>query len=805
MATGPDPFARARRLIDPGLRASADRMRSALRRVIGYHFGWWDEHGNPADEPSGKALRPVLAMLAAEAVGGTAERATNAALAVELAHNFSLLHDDIMDGDRLRRHRPTAWAVFGVPAAILAGDALSTLATEALAADGAPLATDGVRRLDEALLRLDDGQAADLSFERRADVPLAECLTMAADKTGALFAAACELGAMSAGASPHRVWQLRQFGEHLGLVFQLVDDLHGIWGDPAVTGKAAMSDLRARKKTLPVVAALGAGNAAAARLAELYCGEGPLDDDAVRTCADLIERAGARAWAHQEVARALDSALACLHAANPEPAAAAHLTALARQLSVGPTAATVSASAVSPGGSQSARLNPHLNATRAHATAWARDMSLFTSWSERQFEREDYALLSCAMFPSAPAAEIATITDWNTWLFYVDDHFAGTYEPGVPIRTQVARLARFMPLDPSQGSPLPTTPFERGLADLWSRTAPGMPRDWRRRTREHVERCLAGNLEELAHRHVGNPIEYLELKRATNGAPCVSGLIEYARGLALPEAVAHAPTLRALLDSVNDASILTNDLHSYEREIATAPEPANMIAVLRNSLGCDPDQAVTMTRDLARSRRDRFEQLAAIDIPAMITEYALSPADTANVLAYVEALRDWEPGWQEWFAHTARYGPPPASHPEPVAPPGPVVAASIPESVARLVPPGSVVAASIPESVGRLVPPGSVVAASIPAQFVPPGPVVAASIPESVARSVSPGSAMAASIPEPAARLVPPGSVLPVPTPESLAHTAIPEPVASAAAPVLRRLAGPTGLGTGMARRLLGP
>ena len=122
-------------------------MSPPLRQVIGYHFGWWDEQGNPLDGDGGKALRPVLAMLAAEAVGGTAERATNAAVAVELAHNFSLLHDDIMDTDHTRRHRPTAWTVFGVPAAIIAGDALNTLAAEALVADGPPLATEGVPRL----------------------------------------------------------------------------------------------------------------------------------------------------------------------------------------------------------------------------------------------------------------------------------------------------------------------------------------------------------------------------------------------------------------------------------------------------------------------------------------------------------------------------------------------------------------------------------------------------------------------------------------------------------------------------------
>src|SRR5215469_5705119 len=149
-----DAFERARELVTPGLRAAADRMNSATRQVIGYHFGWWDQHGRPLDGNGGKALRPALAMLAAEAVGGTAGQATNAGVAVELAHNYSLLHDDVMDSDRTRRHRPTAWTVYGVPAAILAGDALITLAGEALVGDGPPLSVHGVPRLDAALLRL---------------------------------------------------------------------------------------------------------------------------------------------------------------------------------------------------------------------------------------------------------------------------------------------------------------------------------------------------------------------------------------------------------------------------------------------------------------------------------------------------------------------------------------------------------------------------------------------------------------------------------------------------------------------------
>lgn len=331
-----DPFVRARELITPGLQAAVDQMNPATRQVIGYHFGWWDEQGRPRAEGAGKAVRPTLAMLAARAVGGTAERATSAAIAVELAHNSSLLHDDVIDSDRTRRHRPTAWTVYGIPAAILAGDALITLATEALVADRPPLATEGVPRLNAALLRVVDGQVADTALEGRSDVRLDECLEMAGNKTSSLFAAACELGAIAAEATPQRVRQLRQFGEHLGLAFQLVDDLLGIWGDPATTGKPVLSDLRTRKKSLPVVAALVTGNSAARRLAQLYNRADPLDDADLRTCAELIEQAGGHSWARAEAQRQLDAALECLRAANPESKAAAELMSIAQRLSTVP-------------------------------------------------------------------------------------------------------------------------------------------------------------------------------------------------------------------------------------------------------------------------------------------------------------------------------------------------------------------------------------------------------------------------------------------------------------------------------------
>ncbi len=213
---------------------------------------------------AGKALRPALALLSARSAGASAERAAPAAVAVELVHNFSLLHDDIMDGDIERRHRPTAWTVFGVGPAILAGDALLALAQDILL-ETPPYGVWAARCLSAAVQRLIAGQGSDLAFERRDDVQVEECLEMAGDKTAALMACACSIGVIYLGAPASLAMSLSGFGAHAGLAFQLTDDLLGIWGAPEVTGKPVGSDLRARKKSVPVVAALTSGTDAGAR------------------------------------------------------------------------------------------------------------------------------------------------------------------------------------------------------------------------------------------------------------------------------------------------------------------------------------------------------------------------------------------------------------------------------------------------------------------------------------------------------------------------------------------------------------
>ncbi|HEX2314825.1 MAG TPA: polyprenyl synthetase family protein [Thermomonospora sp.] len=288
-------------------------MTPSMARIVSYHFGWQDERGRPCAEPAGKVVRPALVLLSAQAVGGDAADAVAAAVAVELVHNFSLLHDDVIDRDRTRRGRPAAWTVFGVPDAILAGDAMLAAAHGVLAGARAPAPAAGTW-LAESVVRMCEGQSADVAFEGRGQVELVECLGMADAKTGTLLATACRLGGLLGGGEGEQLGRLERFGRALGLAFQLTDDVLGIWGRPDATGKPLMSDLVAGKKSLPVVAALCSSAPAGRELAAFYQRRATARPDAadLGRMARLVEEAGGRAWAELAARTAARDAVGCL-------------------------------------------------------------------------------------------------------------------------------------------------------------------------------------------------------------------------------------------------------------------------------------------------------------------------------------------------------------------------------------------------------------------------------------------------------------------------------------------------------------
>ncbi|MEV3870551.1 family 2 encapsulin nanocompartment cargo protein polyprenyl transferase [Streptomyces sp. NPDC049906] len=322
----------ARADVDPELRRAVDAMPGPLRRVARYHFGWERADGTPAAGNAGKAVRPALVMAAVRAFGGRPEEAVRPAAAVELTHNFTLLHDDVMDRDTTRRHRPTAWTVFGVPDAILTGDALAAVAARLLAEDPHPAAPRAAALLAGCVVELCAGQQTDTALERRdpGEVTLADCIATAEAKTGALLGCSCAMGALYAGAQEEVVAALDAFGREAGLAFQLIDDVIGIWGDPRRTGKPVGADLLVRKKSFPVVAALCSGTAAGAELAELYAAPaGSTGPDDLARLVHAVEAAGGRDWAQHQAADRMGRAVQSLARALPGPESAGELLSLA--------------------------------------------------------------------------------------------------------------------------------------------------------------------------------------------------------------------------------------------------------------------------------------------------------------------------------------------------------------------------------------------------------------------------------------------------------------------------------------------
>ncbi|RRR97332.1 polyprenyl synthetase family protein [Glycomyces terrestris] len=315
--------------IDLHLRKAVYGLRNPAASIAAYHFGWEDADGELTEANSGKALRPLLTLLAAKTVAEEWRAALPAAVAVELVHNFSLVHDDVIDRDEFRRHRPTVWKVFGANDAILVGDALHALAFETIAEADDAHAAAAARLLSRTVRTLIEGQFADIRFEGRTSIDLAECIAMSENKTASLMGCATALGALYGGGSQAHVDALWDFGFRLGTAFQHIDDLLGIWGDPEATGKSVYSDLRSRKKSLPVTAALRSGDPRAEELARLYHSDAPLDDAALDRAAELVEACGGRRYCRESAEALVEEAVASLRVRGLDAAAVADLGELA--------------------------------------------------------------------------------------------------------------------------------------------------------------------------------------------------------------------------------------------------------------------------------------------------------------------------------------------------------------------------------------------------------------------------------------------------------------------------------------------
>ena len=283
--------------LEEALRAAVGVLDAPADAAMRYVMGWEDEAGEPIDA-AGKRIRPALCLFAAEAAGGSIADAMPGAVAVELVHNFSLVHDEVQDHDAERHHRPTLWARMGEGQAINLGDLLYSRAIRALN-DGPG---DPARRmralgvLNTAIERMIRGQWDDIAFETREDVTIEDYLAMVAGKTGALLSAPLEIGAILAGAPSTVSSALGRWGMHIGAAFQAQDDFLGIWGDPGQTGKSNTNDIARRKKTLPIVHALGSPQGPVVRRA--YA-KNHVDEGDVAAVAAALEAAGSDAYCRE--------------------------------------------------------------------------------------------------------------------------------------------------------------------------------------------------------------------------------------------------------------------------------------------------------------------------------------------------------------------------------------------------------------------------------------------------------------------------------------------------------------------------
>jgi len=300
----PGFFSRYQDRIDDALRAELVGLEPDIYDIHRYYMGWQEIDGSDSNSTGGKRMRPTLSLLAADAVGGDLGRATPIAVALEYVHNFSLIHDDLEDMDRVRHHRPTVWAVWGEPAAIVSGNAMLKIADTAawkLRSVGVEesVALEAEAVLTSHYLKMMEGQYLDISFETEESVSVDQYLDMIERKTGALIEASIYLGGLVAprsGPDRQKATALKAIGHDLGRIFQIRDDVLGVWGG-VETGKPVGADIKRKKKALPAVHALSTSTGARAdRLKEIFRNEGDLETEDVHVVLEVMEDLGTQAY-----------------------------------------------------------------------------------------------------------------------------------------------------------------------------------------------------------------------------------------------------------------------------------------------------------------------------------------------------------------------------------------------------------------------------------------------------------------------------------------------------------------------------
>lgn len=286
-----------------------------FHQMIAHHMGWNNDPSYKSNK--GKRLRPLLLLLVHQAAGGNFKDVIPLASAVEILHNFSLIHDDIEDNSKERRGRPAVWAIWGIPQAINIGDAMFTMATISMLRlkDTIPpqILVQAINVFHQACLHLTQGQFLDINFESQDSISIENYLHMIGGKTAALIKACCEIGAITANVPDKIATLYSEYGFNLGLAFQMIDDYLGIWGDPAKTGKSVASDLINRKKTLPILYGLSHSDIFTEKWNSIQ-----IDEKNVTELADLLKDLGAQKYTLDLAKNYTEQALLALERAQPD-------------------------------------------------------------------------------------------------------------------------------------------------------------------------------------------------------------------------------------------------------------------------------------------------------------------------------------------------------------------------------------------------------------------------------------------------------------------------------------------------------
>jgi germacradienol/geosmin synthase len=316
-------------------------------------------------------------------------------------------------------------------------------------------------------------------------------------------------------------------------------------------------------------------------------------------------------------------------------------------------------------------LSPHLDAARAHNLGWAREMGLLGPepgypvpgglWDAGRLADVDPALCAAGIHPAATAEQLELTTDWLAWGTYADDYYPAAFGRAVhghaAAKAAGERLRLFMPLD-GEPVPPPQSALERGLDDLWRRTAGPMDPAARRRFRAAVEEMCDSWVWEVANQRqnrVPDPVDYIEMRRSTFGSELTMSLSRIGHGGTLPDEVYRSRPVRGMEQAAADFACLVNDVVSYRKEIEFEGGVHNAVLVVGNFLDCDAQQAMDVTGDLLAARMAEFQHITDVQLPSLFEEFTLDGEAREVLLGYVQELRDWMAGILNWHRQCGRY------------------------------------------------------------------------------------------------------------------------------------------------------